>query len=170
MEHQPRVFVSRLKRLVFRAAAPVLALDGTGSLQLNRKIFGKHMTAERFAVPRDAEVYQVSTKTFSRQSITGIDRHGNPRSAQNTAEAELLRNQVIELLRLLRRGYPSAALLTMRHAGKDYDCFMPLEIGYLAQWSISDSDRGGLKRIRWQPMPEQLKQRGQGDGNKSLHR
>ena len=39
---------------------------------------------------------------------------------------------------LLRRGYPSAALLTMRHAGKDYDCFMPLEIGYLAQGSISD--------------------------------
>ena len=58
----------------------------------------------------------------------------------------------------------------MRHADKDYDCFMPLEIGYLAQWSISDSDRGGLKRIRWQPMPEQLKQRGQGDGNKHLHR
>ncbi|HEX6111073.1 MAG TPA: hypothetical protein VFZ10_02120 [Geminicoccaceae bacterium] len=71
---------------------------------------------------------------------------------------------------LLRRGYPGDTLLTMRHAGKDYDCFVPLEIGYLAKWSISDSDRGGLKRIRWQPMPEQLKQRGRGDGNKSLHR
>jgi hypothetical protein len=44
---------------------------------------------------------------------------------------------------LLRRGCPSGTLLTMRHAGKDYDCFVPLEIGYLAQWSISDSDRGG---------------------------
>jgi hypothetical protein len=35
----------------------------------------------------------------------------------------------------------------MRHAGKDYDCFVPLEIAYLAERSISDSDRGGLKRI-----------------------
>jgi len=33
------------------------------------------------------------------------------------------------------------------------------KIGYLAQCSISDSDRGGLKRIRWQPMPAHLKQR-----------
>ena len=92
LERQPRVFVGCLKRLVFRAAVPVLALDGTGSLELNRRIFGYRMTAERVAVPRDAEVFQVSSKTFSRRSITGT-----PRSAQNTAEAELLRNQVIEL-------------------------------------------------------------------------
>ena len=58
---------------------------------------------------------------------------------------------------LLRRGYPGDTLLTIRHAGKDCDNSVPLEIGYLAQWSISDSDRGGLKRIRWQPMPEFLK-------------
>ena len=50
------------------------------------KIFGDHMTAERFAVPRDAEVYQVTSKTFSRQSITGTDRHGN-RAAPRMAEA-----------------------------------------------------------------------------------
>jgi hypothetical protein len=55
---------------------------------------------------------------------------------------------------LVRRGYPGGTLITIRHAGKDYDCFVPLEIGELAQWSISDSDRGGLKRIRWQPMPK----------------
>jgi hypothetical protein len=60
---------------------------------------------------------------------------------------------------LLRRGYPGDTLLTLRHAGKDYDRIVPLEIGYLAQWSISDSHPGGLKRIRWQPMPEHLKQR-----------
>ena len=61
---------------------------------------------------------------------------------------------------LLRRGYPSGTLLTMRHAGKDYDCFVPREIGYLAGRSISDSDRGALKRVRWQPLPEHLKERG----------
>jgi hypothetical protein len=38
------------------------------------------MTAERFAVPRDADGYQVSSKTFSRQSITGTNRDGAPRS------------------------------------------------------------------------------------------
>jgi hypothetical protein len=62
---------------------------------------------------------------------------------------------------LLRRGYPGNTLLTIRHAGKNCDNSVPLEIGYLAQWSISDSDRGGLKRIRWEPMPEDLKRRGQ---------
>ena len=56
----------------------MLALDGTGSIDLNRRIFGEHMTVERFAVPRDAEVWQVTSKTFSRQSITGTDRRGNP--------------------------------------------------------------------------------------------
>ena len=61
---------------------------------------------------------------------------------------------------LPRCGYPGDTLLTVRHAGKDHDRVVSLEIGYLAQWSISDSDRGGLKRIRWQPMPEHLKQRG----------
>ena len=57
---------------------------------------------------------------------------------------------------LLRRGYPGDTLLTIRHAGKDCDNSVPLEIGYFAQWSISDSNRGGLKRIRWHPMPEFL--------------
>ena len=63
---------------------------------------------------------------------------------------------------LLRRGYPGDTLLTVRHAGGDCDNSVPLEISYLAQWSISDSARGGLKRIRWQPMPEYLKRRGPG--------
>jgi hypothetical protein len=60
---------------------------------------------------------------------------------------------------LLRPGYPGDTLLTLRDAGKDDDRFVPLEIRYLAMWSVSDSDRGGLKRIRWQPVPEHLKQR-----------
>ena len=57
---------------------------------------------------------------------------------------------------LLRRGYPDDTLLTIRHAGKDHDSFVPRSIGYLAQWSISDSTRGRLKPIRWQPMPQQI--------------
>jgi len=58
---------------------------------------------------------------------------------------------------LLGRGYASDTLLTIRHSGKDCDSSVPLEIGQLAQWSISESNRGRLKRIRWQPMPKHLK-------------
>lgn len=61
---------------------------------------------------------------------------------------------------LLSRGYPSNTLLTIRHAGKHYDSFVPLDIGSLAQWSVSESDGGGLKRTRWRPLPEHLKRRG----------
>ena len=61
---------------------------------------------------------------------------------------------------LIRRGYPGDTVITIRHADQDDDRVVPLEIGDLAQWSISDSDRSGLKRIRWRPLPEHLKQRG----------
>jgi hypothetical protein len=115
IERQPRVFVSYLKTPQVAAETPVLALDGTGSLALNRKIFGEHMTAERFPVPRDAEVIQVSSKTFSRQSITGTDRYGNPISAQKTAEAARLRQQVVELLDLL----PGDVLLVTYKAAEE---------------------------------------------------
>jgi hypothetical protein len=99
IERLPRVFVSYVRRPYrLRKETPVLCLDGTGSLSLNRKIFGEHMTAECFAVPRDAKVYQVSNKTFSRQSITGCDRSSVPRSDRNVSEAATLRAQVVEFL------------------------------------------------------------------------
>jgi hypothetical protein len=92
-ERQPRVFVGYLKSPTIRASVPVLALDGTGSLALNRKIFGDRMTAERFASPRDAEVYQVASKIFSRQSLTGCDRNGSPISpGRPSASAAMLWN------------------------------------------------------------------------------
>ena len=102
LERVPRVVVSHVRRPYrLRQETPVLCLDGTGSLSLNRKIFGDHMTAERFAVPRDANVYQVSSKTFSRQSITGTNRDGTTRSNRNVTEAANLRAQVVEFLDML---------------------------------------------------------------------
>jgi hypothetical protein len=95
------VVVSYVRPLRIRNEVPILGLDGTGSIDLNREIFGDHMTLERFAVPRDAEVYQVTSKTFSRQSITGTDHKGNPRSAKNVREAASLRAQVVEFLSVL---------------------------------------------------------------------
>jgi hypothetical protein len=101
VERQPRVFVSAVRTLRLAQEIPLLALDGTGSLALNRRIFGAGMTVERFAVPRDAEVWQVTSKTFSRQSITGTDRRGNPISPKKTHEAARLRRQVLDLLKML---------------------------------------------------------------------
>jgi hypothetical protein len=101
IERAPRVLVGYVKPPRLARETPVLALDGTGSLDLNRKIFGEHMSEHRFAVPRQAEVTQVGSKVFSRQSLTGCDRHGHPISSQKTADAARLRRQVVELLRLL---------------------------------------------------------------------
>src|SRR5919106_473789 len=103
IERQPRVFVSAVRTLSQRLTkeTPVLALDGTGSIYLNRRIFGAGMTCERFPVPRDAEVWQVTSKRFSRQSITGTDRRGNPISPKKTSEAARLRRQVLDLLKML---------------------------------------------------------------------
>jgi hypothetical protein len=107
IERQPRVFVSRVRKPRILPETPVLALDGTGSIELNRKLFGEYMTRERFAAPRDAEVIQTSGKNFSRQSVTGCDRNGNPISAQKMAEAKQLSAQVIEFLKML----PGSVLL-----------------------------------------------------------
>jgi hypothetical protein len=101
VERHPRVFVSHVKTPRLRKETPVLALDGTGSIVLNRKVFGNHMTLERFAAPRDAKVYQVTGKTFSRQSITGTNRDGTPRTNRNMSEAAALRAQVVEFLDMI---------------------------------------------------------------------
>jgi hypothetical protein len=101
IERQPRVFVSAVRSPRLAREIPVLALDGTGSLALNRRIFGESMTGERFAVRRDAEVWQVTSKTFSRQSITGTDRRANPISPKKMSEAARLRRQVLDLLKML---------------------------------------------------------------------
>jgi hypothetical protein len=114
-ERQARVFVSSVRKPRLAKEIPVLALDGTGSIDLNRKIFGDHMTHQRFAVPRDAEIYQATSKTFSRQSITGNDPRGNPRSAQKVHEAAKLRAQVIDLLKML----PGKILLVTYKAAEE---------------------------------------------------
>jgi hypothetical protein len=115
IERQPRVFVSAVRTPRLAQEIPVLALDGTGSLALNQRIFGERMTGERFAVPRDAEVWQVTSKTFSRQSITGTDRRGNPISPKKMSEAARLRRQVLDLLKML----PGDVLLVTYKAAEE---------------------------------------------------
>lgn len=52
---------------------------------------------------------------------------------------------------LLAPGVDPNAMLTMRHANRDYDSFEPQAIGEWAQWTVMESDRRGLQRKRWQP-------------------
>src|SRR5919106_4812410 len=115
VERQPRVFVSAVRMPRLAQGISVLTLDGSGSLALNQRIFGEHMTGERFAVPRNAEVWQVTSKTFSRQSITGTDRRGNPISANKMSEAARLRRQVLDLLKML----PGQILLVTYKAAEE---------------------------------------------------
>ena len=98
---EPRVFAGYIRAHRCTDSTPVLALDGTGSLALNRKVFGGRMLERRFPVPRDAEVIQVKGKVFSRQSLTGTSKYGSPISSTRTAAAEHLRDEVLTLLRML---------------------------------------------------------------------
>jgi hypothetical protein len=101
LERAERVFVGHVREPRIAEETPVLVLDGTGSIALNRKLFGERMNLHRFAAPRDAEVVQVTPKGFSRQSLTGCDHRGDPISEKKIREAEHLRDQVVELLSLL---------------------------------------------------------------------
>jgi hypothetical protein len=51
---------------------------------------------------------------------------------------------------LLRRGFDPATLLTMRHAGKTYDSFIPKPIAELAKWTAVERGSGGPRLERYQ--------------------
>lgn len=78
---------------------PLLLLDGTGDPWFTGRLFGKGIVRHHIPVPRDAEVVQVAGKSFSRQSLTGCDRHGVPLSDRKHAEAARLRAEVLDLAR-----------------------------------------------------------------------
>lgn len=92
-ERQPRVRAGWIEPLRWAAGTPTLLLDGTGDAGLYRRLVGpvRHVAVQ---IPRDAEVVQVVGKGFSRQSLTGRDAWGNPRSPQKRQEAAELRQQL----------------------------------------------------------------------------
>lgn len=77
---------------------PVLLLDGTGSASLNRILFGDGLVHERIPVERQAHVTATTGKTYSRQSITGCDRHGEP-MLSHTSGSERLRREIAAVAR-----------------------------------------------------------------------
>jgi hypothetical protein len=54
---------------------------------------------------------------------------------------------------LLARGYPPDALLTMRHEKGAQDSFVPRPIGALAELTVEESDRSGLRVRKYRSFP-----------------
>lgn len=106
---QRQVTVHGLKRPLLARAAPLLLLDGTASLTLNRKLFGDDLEYCEFRVERDAEVMQTSGKGFSRQSITGKKMDGSAITPTRPAEAEKLRQHIAAYINSL----PHQSLLVL---------------------------------------------------------
>ena len=51
--------------------------------------------------------------------------------------------------RLLDLGYDPDELMTVRVEGRDYDSFKPIKIGEAAKWTVSESERQGLRRQKY---------------------
>jgi hypothetical protein len=81
--------VSRLKRPRGIKTAAVLGLDGTGDIRMWRALFGEHLAHHLVRVERDAFVIGTRGKSYSRQSITGLDRNGEPMANREVSSARL---------------------------------------------------------------------------------
>ena len=52
---------------------------------------------------------------------------------------------------LLGLGYPGQSAVVARHAGFDTVAMRGIIMGKLAEWTVKERDRSGIKRERWQP-------------------
>ena len=96
VEYLPRIVVHGLRRTANWVGdrAPILALDGTGNVELARHVFGDRMTGHRFAVERRMTVTQTTGKSFSKVSLTGTNKAGEVITAARRRDAAVLREQV----------------------------------------------------------------------------
>jgi hypothetical protein len=90
-----RVAVFHLKKLRVGKETPILLLDGTGSPWLNRQVFGHDLKHHHVPIERSAVVMSALGRQFSRQSVTGLDRHGNYVSDAVAVEAAKLRQDIV---------------------------------------------------------------------------
>lgn len=72
----------------FGAELPFLHLDGTGDHRMAEQLFGP-LRLEWHPVERPAHVVQVTGRSFSRQSITGLDSRGEALPWQQKEDAQL---------------------------------------------------------------------------------
>ena len=89
--------IHRLRRLAsLPHRASVLLLDGTGSLALNERLFGR-LAHAHIPVERDALVIGVAGRGYARQSLAGTDRNGIERSPQLAKQAAKLRSEIVTI-------------------------------------------------------------------------
>jgi hypothetical protein len=63
---------------------------------------------------------------------------------------------------LLARGFDPFTFLTLRHAGKEHDSFLPLQLGDWAGWTYSEGTKGDLRLRHWMPRPDDREGKKQG--------
>lgn len=52
---------------------------------------------------------------------------------------------------LLKLGHDPEELLRVRREGRDSDVIDPAPIGGLAKWTVSETDKGGMRLRLWEP-------------------
>jgi hypothetical protein len=85
----PALGIARLHDLRGMKHAALTVLDGTGKVELARKLYGERLAETRILFDRQAYVIGTRGKTYSRQSITGEDSYGNTISGKVAGAARL---------------------------------------------------------------------------------
>jgi hypothetical protein len=99
----PALGIARLRRLRGLHRSVLTVLDGTGKLDLARKVYGERLTETRVIFDRQAYVIGTKGRSYSKQSITGEDRHGNAIGFK-TAPAAKLRGEITTIYDRLPAG------------------------------------------------------------------
>lgn len=81
--------VSRRRSLRGLKHASLTVLDGTANVELSRVLYGSRLAHVHVPFDRLAHVIGTKGKGYSRQSITGEDRHGNAVNARSGTAAKL---------------------------------------------------------------------------------
>lgn len=91
---------------------PVLLLDASADLEINRQLWSEDLQEVRIDVERRADVVQVVGKAFSNQSIKGVNAKGEPLRAK---EAKRLRHQVA----MVAQNLPGPVLIVANKGAKE---------------------------------------------------
>jgi hypothetical protein len=100
------VEISRLQSPRGISQASLTVLDGTGDIDLMRKLVGANLRHVHVPFPRNAHITGTIGRKYSRQSITGLDRHGQP-IENKTQASERLRKEI----GVIQSSLPAGSLL-----------------------------------------------------------
>ena len=126
LENHPRIHVSYLRTVSYHLIGkPILFLDATASPLLNRLIFERPIRTRVFDCERKGRIIQVTRKTFSRQSLTGLGSNCQPVSAGLDRQAKLLREQIGRLAQNVADDHGSVAVFCNKQAEEQIQPNLP---------------------------------------------